>query len=701
MIFVQNTILDEFFVGTVILSTIAWIFTWILKTKYTRIIQCQDITLEDYKIQHAKLTSELELAMNKISSLEASVKDLDTQNLAFKEQVKSRDSMLTNVSHELRNPLNSLLGNIDLLLDELSDPKQREMLDISRICGEVLLNLINNLLDAAKISNDKLELSLAPFDMYHLFEKVWKIKSIRIRQKHLDAQLYISRNFPKFLMIDSQRVMQIMINLIGNAIKFTEKGNVAVFVTWYEGEMSKEWLKPSLGFKEEPYCITDSTRGIGQNNENTDEKHVIHSTIRTEASGGDQARNKFAFGVEDKAFNPKFIKDIWSESFISFSGSELNVSDKLNFTKYSRFKNNSSEGRGTVKIEIIDTGCGISNETQRRIFQPVIQPEDPLVARRYGGSGIGLYIVKNILSKMSGIIKLYSEKNCGSDVIVLLQAEKVLSFGERLEQFSKTIQSGLYTGHKVLVVEDNIYHQKILKSYLEKLGIVVTVCNDGEEAYQTFSSKGKSFFTFITMDVQMPKMDGLITARKIRQHEKLTRVATPVTLVFISGNCGEEERLQCIDPNGDIQAGFFLRKPITYSECQKITYSIIQKDRTLNLLIVDDDPFNILLLSKHFQANNINYDICKDEIDALNRLKANQTIFHGVVMDCDMPNMDPYTATQEIKLFLKSHKRKDIPIVGISGTLEYKNEDLCLGAGMKMVFHKPIDFNALIAYMKS
>ena len=174
---------------------------------------------------------ELSAANNK---LKATLTLLEKTNKELTEAVKSRELFIASVSHELRNPLNSMLGNIELLILEVKDSKWLEMLEICKTCGGILLGLVNNILDVAKISAEKLELSYVPTNLYALIERVWTISTIKIREKKLKGYLGLSANLPKLAEIDSHRLNQILLNLIGNAIKFTEAGFLKVVVTWHQ-----------------------------------------------------------------------------------------------------------------------------------------------------------------------------------------------------------------------------------------------------------------------------------------------------------------------------------------------------------------------------------------------------------------------------------------------------------------------------------
>jgi signal transduction histidine kinase len=157
-------------------------------------------------------------------------------NIEMEKLAKSKSVFFATVSHELRNPLNALLGSIELLA--LSDTSQFdiEILSTAKICGEMLLNLIGNVLDAVKIENKKLELDISEANLREMFEKSFKMSKITGKNKGLFVKLSINEGLPEFLLCDVQKLMQVIVNITGNALKFTSRGGIFLKVDWYAKE---------------------------------------------------------------------------------------------------------------------------------------------------------------------------------------------------------------------------------------------------------------------------------------------------------------------------------------------------------------------------------------------------------------------------------------------------------------------------------
>jgi CheY-like chemotaxis protein len=267
--------------------------------------------------------------------------------------------------------------------------------------------------------------------------------------------------------------------------------------------------------------------------------------------------------------------NIRAGDYVVFTSEQANIAETLKLKRKSQ-RLNTTLGNGVLRIEVLDSGCGIAEKAQSKLFHPFIQ-EDSSVTRKYGGTGLGLFILKSILSKMNGSVVLHSTKNIGTDVIVTIPS-KDLAVQESISE-EKNAHLGIHYSesaplirkkHNVLVVDDAHYNLKIFSHYFEKLGLAVTTCDSGKQAYETFIKAGPNFFSFATLDIQMPEMDGITLARVIRKYER-SKNLNIMPLVFNSGNCVDEEKQVCLDPHGEIKAQFFLRKPVTFQECSRFT----------------------------------------------------------------------------------------------------------------------------------
>ena len=163
--------------------------------------------------------------------------------------LEAKDRFISMISHEIRNPLNALKGSVDYLIQVVKDQEHVKILKSARLSGEILLNLVNNILDAAKLKSDKMEVSYMETNVVDVIKKVFKVNSELLKEKELSVKAYIDEDLPKNLWIDPSRVMQILMNLMSNAIKFTPNNKeIRVYVEWCGGEEEnkEELLKPVM-----------------------------------------------------------------------------------------------------------------------------------------------------------------------------------------------------------------------------------------------------------------------------------------------------------------------------------------------------------------------------------------------------------------------------------------------------------------------
>jgi len=531
-----------------------------------------------------KAYKDLEKSNNDLSIMNERLKSalalLEEKNKELNEALHNRELFIASVSHEFRNPLNSMIGNLELLCLDIKDSKWREMLSTCKICCDVLLGMINNVLDVAKINAEKLELHTQPTNIYKVIEKIWSVSSVKIKEKGLSGTLYFPKNFPQCIEMDSHRLNQILLNLIGNATKFTKSGFVKVIISWHQNKDMKELRKPSQEYF------------------NHISKHIINS-IKTQTDVKFSQETKM---TKSESFNSTFIEFIGSQTsepkqnisqrilsaktlsglksfinYVSLNENETNLSLKIP----SQSKD-TGKGHGILKIEILDSGCGIPQDANNRLFQPFSQA-DPSITRKFGGTGLGLYITQQIIKKMGGEIHVSSNENIGSSFCVLIPTKTIAirETDETPNEEQNPLQAinHSYRGiRRALVVDDISLNQAVLVQYLKKLNIQADIANNGIEAVQKFKEKGLGYYSFITMDIQMPVMDGLTASKEIRNYEALLGAKKKIPLLIITGNCTETERNSCLDPYGKIQATHFFRKPFMFEECKSCVEAIMGKN---------------------------------------------------------------------------------------------------------------------------
>ncbi len=225
----------------------------------------------------------------------------------------------------------------------------------------------------------------------------------------------------------------------------------------------------------------------------------------------------------------------------------------------------------------------VSKEAQQSIFEPFLQG-DRSITRKFGGTGLGLYIVRSLIAKMGGNMKITSQKEIGThfQIVIPVKSVKRIHGRKKLhtsasipfscngfdldnalgDRVGKNIQQYL---NKVLIVDDDIFNQNLLKEYFRKFNIECDTGGNGAEGLEKYQ-KGWEKYSFITMDIQMPGMDGITACKKIREFEKENNLKR-IPIVIVTGNCSEDERRICLD-NDEIEASYFFRKPFRLSDCK-------------------------------------------------------------------------------------------------------------------------------------
>ena len=333
--------------------------------------------------------------------LTKSLEELDLMNQELKGVIKSQDLFVACITHELRNPLNVIMGNIDILRGHTDTAKSGEILKTCRLGGETLLRQINNLLEVSKMKSKKFELNEVSINMCTFLDKFWSFVKIGLEKKNLSGYLQVDKNLPQVIKTDEHRLNQILDNLVGNAIKFTKEGSIRVTVRWIKG---KYRMSPGISLE---YSSSDLEELSGEE-------------IFTELGNDKSAR------LPKCGFKKNQMGEL--HDFICFRNGDsverkLEQCLPLQSGSYDNF----------MRIDVADSGCGILQEAQSKLFQPYTQADGD-VSKKYGGTGLGLFIVKMIVERMRGIIKLDSMKNVGTRFQIMLPiVEESPVFGDSLD----------------------------------------------------------------------------------------------------------------------------------------------------------------------------------------------------------------------------------------------------------------------------
>ena len=570
------------------------IFGYILmqSKENTRLMLAKETSDAELRGKQAELGERIALQEKLVQQSQA----LSDALTAAEEANKAKTAFLSNMSHEIRTPMNAIIGLDNIALnDPETTPKIKGYLTKISDSARHLLDLINDILDMSRIESGRMLLKNEEFPFSKLIENINTIFSGQCQEKGLDYQCHVNGNIDDYYIGDNMKLRQVLINILGNAVKFTPKGG----------------------------------------------------------------------RVELKVERTAYLDD-----------------------------------KSTLRFTVEDTGIGMSQDYLPHIFDAFSQ-EDSSTTSRYGSSGLGLAITKNIVEMMNGNIQVESTKGRGSVFTVTVTLMNSRRNGSEEDDVSINPQE-----MSVLIVDDDPIAVQHATLVLEKMGIAAESASSGHEAIEMVKLRHarRKPYNLILVDWQMPEMDGVETTRRIR-----TVVGHESAIIILTAYRWDDILEEAMEAGIDS----FISKPLFASALMDEFQSALKKKKAMStkaakadlkgrrILLAEDVEINAEIMIMVLETREMEVELAKNGKIAVEMFTSRpERYYDAILMDMRMPEMDGLTATKTIRAMDRADA-KEIPIIALTANAFDEDVQRSMQAGLNAHLSKPVEAEALYETLES